>query len=508
MNCPICGSNKFRYQFTIRNLIISRCEDCNLLFGSCSEDKQEQRENYLKNEPYFSQPAIGDDEIEQIAIDSYLNELSKKGISKGQSLFIAAPDQHPIFEAAIKRGYRIFSKDELKNCNEELDAALLFFELEKSEDPAAFLNRVHQRLKPDGLLAVITPSLDSTSAKFFRSQWTEWREENRFYYNNTNIQLQMWKCGFEHVRVIKDRRRYSLDHIYKRAKAFPKSILTRFIASSYPLIPHFLRKIKFRLPTSGIVIFARKRKIAEPMLSIILPVYNENKTFPLVMEELLKKNVLGMKKEIIIIESNSKDGSRESVLAYKDNPEVKIVLQDGPHGKGNAVREGFKYAEGDVIVIQDADLEYDINDYDTLVEPVKSYCVPFVLGSRHSGTWKMRNFSDQVGVANFLNFGHIIFTAIINVLYHQHMKDPFTMYKVFHRDCLSGLRFECNRFDFDHELVIKLVQKGYTPLEIPVNYQSRSFKQGKKVQVIRDPLTWLWVDIRLRFTPIFENEEK
>ena len=80
------------------------------------------------------------------------------------------------------------------------------------------------------------------------------------------------------------------------------------------------------------------------------------------------------------------------------------------------------------------------------------------------------------------------------------------MYKVFRRDCLFGLRLECNRFDFDHELVIKLLRKGYRPFEIPVNYQSRSFKQGKKVNMWRDPLMWLWADLKYRVVPIYSTE--
>ena len=118
----------------------------------------------------------------------------------------------------------------------------------------------------------------------------------------------------------------------------------------------------------------------------------------------------------------------------------------------------------------------------------------------------MRHFTEQKSVSTALNFGHLFFTGVINVLYRQKMRDPFTMFKVFHRDCLYGLEFECNRFDFDHELVIKLVRKGYTPLEIPVNYWSRSFRQGKKVRVFRDPFGWLWIDFKLRFQRLIRED--
>jgi glycosyltransferase involved in cell wall biosynthesis len=194
------------------------------------------------------------------------------------------------------------------------------------------------------------------------------------------------------------------------------------------------------------------------------------------------------------------------VLNYKDRSEVKIVLQEKPSGKGNAVREGMEHATGDILLIQDADLEYDLNDYFALLEPVVTYKNPFVLGARHGGKWKMRQFSDQAQLSAYFNFGHILFTTLLNVLYRQRMKDPFTMFKVIRRDCLYNLKFECNRFDFDFELVIKLLRKGYIPVEIPVNYYSRSFKEGKKVNMFRDPFTWIKASFKYRFARITKDD--
>jgi glycosyltransferase involved in cell wall biosynthesis len=193
-------------------------------------------------------------------------------------------------------------------------------------------------------------------------------------------------------------------------------------------------------------------------------------------------------------------------MAYKDHPGVKIILQEKARGKGYAVREGFERATGDVLMIQDADLEYDLNDYDALLEPVVNYKRPFVLGSRHGGRWKMRHFNEQEHISAYFNFGHKLFTTLINFLYGQKMKDPFTMFKVFRRDCLYNLKFECNRFDFDFELVIKLIRKGYTPLEIPVNYNSRSFKEGKKVNMFLDPFSWIKASFKYRFARITKDD--
>jgi len=236
-------------------------------------------------------------------------------------------------------------------------------------------------------------------------------------------------------------------------------------------------------------------------LSIILPVYNEKDSFPIIMDRLLKKQLHNLDKEIIIIESNSKDGTRKVVENYRGISNVKIIYEDKPQGKGHAVRNGFLYATGDIILIQDADLEYDIDDYDILLDPIIKEEQKFVLGSRHLGAncWKIRQFEKNRIIGFVMNLGHQLFTAFFNVLYWQRLKDPTTMYKVFKKDCIDGIDFECNRFDLDWEIVAKLVRKGYIPLEIPINYKSRSFSEGKKIKFFRDPITWIIAIIKYRF---------
>jgi hypothetical protein len=152
------------------------------------------------------------------------------------------------------------------------------------------------------------------------------------------------------------------------------------------------------------------------------------------------------------------------------------------------------------VAIQDADLEYDLDDYDALLDPLLHHREAFVLGARHGGrAWKMRQFTGQPIASLVMNFGHWFFTTLLNVCFLVRLRDPFTMYKLFRRDCIHGLPLECNRFDFDWEIVIKLIRRGYVPVEIPVNYRSRSFKEGKKVSVFHDPITWIRALIRFRF---------
>lgn len=244
----------------------------------------------------------------------------------------------------------------------------------------------------------------------------------------------------------------------------------------------------------------KNRIAATQVLDVIMPVYNEGQYVNDAIEQVLNKKVEGLEIHLIIVESNSTDGTRNHVLKYLDDPRVTLILQNEAKGKGNAVREGFKHITGDFVLIQDADNEYDIEDYDSLLRPLMRSEVAFVLGARHGGkAWKMRHFEDQQITSHFLNFGHVLFTFLVNVFYGLKLKDPFTMYKLFRSDCLDGIQFESNRFDFDYELLIKLTQAGYIPIEIPVNYRSRSFVEGKKVRMIRDPLTWLWAIIRFKF---------
>jgi hypothetical protein len=275
----------------------------------------------------------------------------------------------------------------------------------------------------------------------------------------------------------------------------PDSIHLLLLRSGYDRVWIHSRRRTLRI--------SARRAAAPPAIrtcSIIVPVYNEKNTFPELMRTLLAKRLdhLGLEREIILVESNSTDGTRELVAGYDSTPGVKILWQERPRGKGHAVRAGLAVATGDVMLIQDADLEYDVNDYDALLEPLLSGRAAFVLGARHGGRMRMRRFPEQKVLGETLNVAHVLLAGFINVLYGQSMKDPFTMFKVFRRECLSGLQFECNKFDFDHELVIKLVLKGYRPLEIPVNYRARSFSQGKKISFLRDPPGLIAADLKYR----------
>ncbi len=239
-------------------------------------------------------------------------------------------------------------------------------------------------------------------------------------------------------------------------------------------------------------------------LSVVVPIFNEAATLRTALDAIVAKQLPHWEIELIFVESNSTDGSRAIVETYRERPRVTLILEDKPRGKGHAVRAGFAKATGDVLLIQDADLEYSLDDYAKLLAPIATGERTFVLGSRHGpgDGFAMRKFDDQPVEAFILNCAHWGFTLLINASLGIWLKDPFTMYKVFRRDALKGITLTCNRFDLDWELLMKLIRAGHRPLEIPISYNSRSFKEGKKVRMIRDPLTWLVAWAKSRFGPL------
>ncbi len=229
--------------------------------------------------------------------------------------------------------------------------------------------------------------------------------------------------------------------------------------------------------------------------SIVVPIFNESATVIQLLERVVSAPLPeGVTREIVIVESNSKDGTRELVQDYiaknksRFGFDIKLVLQAKPSGKGNAVREGFKNATGDFIIIQDGDLEYDVNDYPSLLRPLMEGKSQVVVGSRHlsAGSWKIRKFDQTPFKAAIYNFAGIFFHGYFNLMFWSKVTDPTTMFKVFRRDCLDKITLRGDRFEFDLELLGKLILAGFTPYEVPVTYNSRGVEQGKKIRFFQD----------------------
>jgi hypothetical protein len=382
--------------------------------------------------------------------------------------------------------------------------------LERLADPEAALRLLSRSLTTAGAIMIIAPTIDSRTARIFRSAWWEFTARNLHYFTADTLQSLLIKSGYGDPIIHNDDSAVSLEYFRGKIPAISSAFYRRMLSVLLALMPPFVRHRAFRSLTSRRVVFSRRKAPRPvPVLSVIVPAFNEKATLATIMDRLVAKSIDGLEIEIVIVESNSTDGTREIAQRYAQHPRVRLMLQDRPRGKGFAVRTGLAECTGDLVLFQDADLEYDIDDYDDLVAPLLTYRCNFVIGSRHMAkgqVWKIRQFNDSAPLAAFFNLGHVIFLTLFNVIYRQRLRDPFSMFKVFRRDCLYGLPFECNRFDFDFEIVIKLLRKGYRPLELPVNYRARSPAEGKKVSMFRDPLTWLRALLRFRWGPLYKSD--
>src|ERR1035437_2771660 len=530
--CHVCKGLRVYYLFSACGHRVVRCEDCGLVFLNPQPSDDELAKIY--NAHYFlgSESEAGREtvsHIKQATAKLYLSEIRRyQGLASGRLLEIGCGEGDFLVSAETE-GWQVTgveysaaasdrARQRLKNgevrCGdlpaanlaaEQFDLCVISDVIEHVRSPRNFLQEFHRVLKPGGTLFIATPSIDSWSARIMRQKWMEFKAEHLTYFDRQTIQTALFKSGFREIIVQAGWKILNFDYIKMHFERFPVPMVTSVLSMIAHILPKQLQFQHHRIVASGMMIFSRKAELRpQPVLSVIVPAYNEAKTFGTVMEALLRKELTGFQREIVVVESNSTDGTREAALKYKDHPKVKLILEEEPRGKGHAVRTGLKAATGDFVLIQDADLEYDLEDYDALLEPLLAGRAAFVLGSRHGGrnVWKMRQFTGQHGLSLFVNLGHWFFTTLINILFIQKLRDPFTMFKVFRRDCLYALEFECNRFDFDFELLIKLIRKGYRPVELPVNYRSRSFKEGKKVRMFRDPLTWLKALARLRFSKI------
>ncbi len=492
-DCPLCTSRRLRYAFSIGERRMTRCGDCRFLFVN-------------PRPPAAPAPAPPNgDAAEHEKSRHFLAQLARYRTAPGGRLLLLGDPASPLKAEAERAGYEVAageSPDGLEPAS--YDLCVLWHSLARQGDPAEFLRAAHALLKPGGLLAVATPSLDSWPARTLQQEWPGFGAGQRHFFDTQTLQTALFLTGFERVIVASAQRRMSLAGLARYCERLPRAISRGGVRLLAGLLPRTLRDAERDVPASDMLAFSRAAAPRERrVLSVIIPAFNEASTFEELLQAVLAKEVPGVETEIIVVESNSTDGTRELALKYQDHPRVRLILEDRPRGKGHAVRAGLAQATGDFVLIQDSDLEYDLEDSDALLEPLTAGREAFVLGSRHSGSvWKMRQFSGQASLSAFLNLGHWIFTTLVNVLFRQQLKDPFTMFKVFRRDCLFGLAFECDRFDFDYELLVKLIRTGYRPIELPVNYRSRSFKEGKKVSMIRDPLTWLRVLLRLRLAKI------
>lgn len=227
-----------------------------------------------------------------------------------------------------------------------------------------------------------------------------------------------------------------------------------------------------------------------PQLSVIIPCFNEQTT----IGEIIKRvQASAPEAEIIVVDDGSTDGSRDILrqVTTESHPQVRVLLHDKNSGKGAALHTGFEAAQGEILLIQDADLEYDPRDYPALLRPILEGRAEVVYGSRFLG-----------GPRKAMMFWHMVankmLTLMTNVLYDTILSDMETGYKVFKAEVIKGIPLRARRFDFEPEVTAKMLKRKHRIYEVPISFDPREYEQGKKIG-LKDAFEAVWTLLKYRF---------
>ena len=223
-------------------------------------------------------------------------------------------------------------------------------------------------------------------------------------------------------------------------------------------------------------------------LSVVIPVYNEEHN---IREILRRVQATKLAKEIVVVDDGSQDGTRAILKKLDGKGKIRVILHERNKGKGAAVVTGLNAAKGDVLLIQDADLEYDPRDYPVLLQPIREGVADVVYGSRFLG-----------GPHRVTMFWHLVanklLTLMTNILYNTILTDMETGYKVFRRKVIEAMNLRAKRFDFEPEFTAKVLKRNYRIYEVPISFNPRDYSQGTKIK-LRDAFEAVWTLLKYRF---------
>ncbi len=223
-------------------------------------------------------------------------------------------------------------------------------------------------------------------------------------------------------------------------------------------------------------------------LSVIIPVYNEVESIEVILKRV---NDTKLVSEIVVVDDGSRDGTRDKLKALDGKNNVRVIFHEKNRGKGAAVRTGMQAATGEILLIQDADLEYDPRDFPELLRPIEEGIADVVYGSRFLGRAHRVTMFWHL-VANKL------LTLLTNILYNTILTDMETGYKVFRREVIEGMTIHANSFNFEPEFTAKILKRKYRIFEVPITFNPRDYTQGKKIK-LHDAFEAVWALIKYRF---------
>ena len=223
----------------------------------------------------------------------------------------------------------------------------------------------------------------------------------------------------------------------------------------------------------------------------MIPVYNERDTLEEIVRQVRAVQLEGVEKEFIAVDDGSTDGSKEILEKLAGAPDFHAFFHETNRGKGAAIQTAISQARGDILLIQDADLEYDPRDYPELLRPIQEGRISVVYGSRFLGGPRKTMFF-------FHMLGNKFLTLVTNILYDTILSDMETCYKIFRAEVVEGIKLRSRRFNLEPEITAKILKRGYRIHEVPISYYGREYTEGKKI-TWRDGPVALWTLIKYRF---------
>lgn len=496
VSCPACGADAERYLFHERGARFVQCRSCEVVYAN--PPAREVRD-------YFNIAAAGGDatvedrEHVRKELDDVLRyachiyrahraSLPARVLVAGRMAedWSTAASTHIEAVRLTRAGtLRLIHEADvspiLAAMDDDVEMVVLNQLLEACPRASEVMTQVAARLPSEALLVVVYSNVASLPGRMLRRNWRRFFHWKAVYFNSENLRSMVQRAGLRLIAQSGLNTSYTVTRaLHLGLPDTPAAVAARRLG---------LGAVTMRVPTGTYVsIFERAQESeASERLTVIVPVFNEADYLRAVLDELLSKQFV-IPHEVIVVESNSTDGTREIAQSYEGRSGLRIIYEDRPRGKGSAVRRGLAAATGTIVLIQDADFEYDLDDYDALLEPIVQRRTSFVLGSRSLGLddWKVRRLARSRLKAFLMNLAQLLFAETFNVLFQQRVTDVNTMFKVFRRECIEGVDFLATGFSFDIELACMLVKNGYSPMEVPVNYVARGFDEGKKINFLSE----------------------
>jgi hypothetical protein len=512
--CPACKADMPHYLFYRAGVRFVRCAACSAVYVNPA---REQPNNTLLTERFnFSarDRALMTADMQRLFEHVAKDHERIAGEPLARTLFVGAYlPEYATVPAAADIGLDLAQIDDATFTRLALDSDISWLMpklarrpqvvvlnelLEVCSDPGAVIEALVAAVPESTQFVVTYTNAESLPARVLRRYWQSFFDHKSTYFSTGNLTSLLGRYGL----VLKAQYAMPVHRSAERIGGIVERIAPGLgLAKLAQLAP--LRDVSLPLKAGNrVAVFGRAVLGAHQTekLSIVLPVFNEVRFAAQVIDAVLAKQ-LRIPREVIIVESNSTDGTRDIVRGYEGRPGVRVIYEDKPRGKGHAVRTGLQHVTGTIVLIQDSDFEYDIEDYDALIEPILQRKAMFVLGSRSLGLddWKVRKYDTTPIKGLALNFAQVMFAKTYNVLYQQRVTDVNTMFKVFRSECLDGLDLHGNGFELDIELACKLARNGNSPMEVPVNYSARGFEDGKKIRFWRDAIPSYFALFRYRF---------